>query len=106
MRRCTARRYGLASVSPWPNSDSGSRSCQPITISDRHRLAHGAAEAERDRREDPGARGRSKTPRTISQRVAPSASAPSRSSGGTVVNSSRVTLATIGTTMIVRTAPP
>ena len=45
------------------------------------------------------------TPLTISQRVAPSASAPSSSSRGTLRNSSRQTLATIGTTMIASTSP-
>ena len=45
------------------------------------------------------------TPRTISQRVAPSASAPSSSSFGTCRNSSRQMLAMIGTIMIVRITP-
>ena len=44
----------------------------------------------------------STTPRTISQRVAPSASAPSWSSRGTLRKSSRLIEAMIGTTMIVR----
>src|SRR5215207_8758845 len=46
----------------------------------------------------------STTPRTISQRVEPSASAASSSSLGTLRNSSRQMLATIGTTMIASTS--
>jgi hypothetical protein len=45
----------------------------------------------------------STTPRTISQRVAPSASAPSSSSVGTLMKSSLQMLEQIGTTMIVKT---
>ena len=45
------------------------------------------------------------TPRTISQRVVPSASAPSLSSLGTLRKSSRLIVAMIGTTMIVRIEP-
>ena len=45
------------------------------------------------------------TPRTISQRVVPSASAPSLSSFETLPKSSRLIDAMIGTTMIVRTTP-
>ena len=45
------------------------------------------------------------TPRIISQRVVPSASAPSSRSAGTCMKSSRQMLATIGTTMIVRISP-
>ena len=45
------------------------------------------------------------TPRTISQRVVPRASAPSSSSRGTARNSSRQMLEMIGTTMIVRINP-
>ena len=42
------------------------------------------------------------TPRTISQRVSPRPYAPSFRSGGTLLKSSRLTLAVIGTIMIVR----
>ena len=50
----------------------------------------------------PDARDERMTPRTISQRVAPSASAPSSSSLGTLQEELRLMLAMIGTTMIVR----
>ena len=50
----------------------------------------------------PGRIDPSTTPRTISQRVAPSASAPSLSSLGTVRNRSRVIAAMIGSAMIAR----
>ena len=47
----------------------------------------------------------STTPRMISQRVAPSAAAPSFSSGGTVRNRSRLSAAMIGSTISVSPSP-
>ena len=53
----------------------------------------------------PGRDEDSTTPRTISQRVEPSASAASSCSGGTLTKSSRQTPAMIGTAMIARITP-
>src|SRR3954466_14237636 len=95
----------LASVSPVAKSDHWIVCPAPITWvtaiaspSARPRPSITAAPM-------PGFDEESTTPLTISQRVAPSASAPSSSSSGTLRKSSRQTLATIGTTMIARIRP-
>ena len=70
---------------------------------DGHRLAERAAEAEHRRADDRRAPNGRTVIRIISQRVAPSASAPSRSVRGVWENTSRVTAVMIGRIITART---
>ncbi len=74
-------------------------------LRDRDRLAEGAPEPERRGGSHPGHRGWEDDAPHHLPPVAPSASAPSFSSSGTVRNRSRLSEAIIGTTMIVRISP-
>ena len=94
----------LASVSPGSKIESCERDEVADHLRDRDRLAERAAEPEDDGGDDAAAHDGTTTVRTISQRVAPSPTAPSSSSPGRSTKSSRQIDDVIGMIMIVSTS--
>src|SRR4029453_3866869 len=97
---CAAIR--LASVSPESNSECGIFVSPPITCVTAIASPTARPMPRRTAATRPPRVNGTITPRTISQRVSPRPYAPSFSSGGTLLKSSRLTLAVIGMIMIVR----